>query len=460
MAKKLSSALGVDIGCRSIKVAEVRTQGKDPVVTALGIIETPVGAVDHTGIQNPDAVGAAIRQCAQSAGAAISDVVASINGQASVLVKVLEVPRMTKEELEQHMAWEIQNQSPFAESTILSDYRQLPDEDPNSANMDVVMAAAPQSAIDILIATFKKAGKKLGAVDVPPLSSARSLVSSYADAIGGQTVCLVDVGHKVTSINIYRDGKLLWPRQVPIGGENFTQAISDAFGLSVEDAEAKKVADAVIPAGAGTAAAAPVNPFGDPSQAYAPYATSSGEPTIQSAPNPYNPFADPADASAGAAASPPPVSSDPYAPPVDGPPVVDAPPVDAPDADAAAADAPPVSDPAPAASAPVPQDNPEQVTLYNSFAATLGEFLEEVRRSIDFYRSRGGTVDRVFITGGGSKIKGLPEYLNEALGLPCDLYDPTRRLNVNLRKVAPQFVDDHKQEFTVAIGNGLFGIYD
>ena len=60
MAKRLNSVLGVDIGSRSIKIAEVKNQGKEAVVTAIGMIETPEGAVDHTGVYNAEAVGAAL----------------------------------------------------------------------------------------------------------------------------------------------------------------------------------------------------------------------------------------------------------------------------------------------------------------------------------------------------------------------------------------------------------------
>jgi type IV pilus assembly protein PilM len=127
MAKKLNSVLGVDIGSQRIKVAEIRTQGRDAVVTALGMIATPEGAVDHTGVYNPDAVAAAIKQCAADAGATAPFVVASISGQASVLVRTLEVPRMNPTELKEHMQWEINRNIPFAESTVVSDFRPLTD---------------------------------------------------------------------------------------------------------------------------------------------------------------------------------------------------------------------------------------------------------------------------------------------------------------------------------------------
>src|SRR5688572_31894060 len=106
MAKKLSSVLGVDIGSRKIKIAEIRNQGREAVVSALGMIDTPEGSVDHTGVYNSDAVGAALKQVIGESGASVSHVVVSIAGQASVLVRTLEVPKMNPAELKEHMQWE------------------------------------------------------------------------------------------------------------------------------------------------------------------------------------------------------------------------------------------------------------------------------------------------------------------------------------------------------------------
>src|SRR5437868_15042606 len=174
MAKKLSSVLGVDIGSRKIKVAELRAQGREPMISALGMIDTPEGAVDHTGVYNAEAVGIALKQAITQSGASVSHVVVSIAGQSSVLVRTLEVPRMNPTELKEHMQWEINRNIPFAESTVVSDFKPLQDTDPNSPNMDVVMAISPQSAIDTIMACVKKAGKNLAAIDVEPMALARS----------------------------------------------------------------------------------------------------------------------------------------------------------------------------------------------------------------------------------------------------------------------------------------------
>lgn len=401
MAKKLSSVIGIDIGSQRIKVAEIKSQGRDPVISALGIADTPEGAVDHTGVYNSDAVGQALRQLLNDVGATTGQAVVSIAGQTSVLVRTLEVPRMNPAELKEHMQWEINRNIPFAESTVVSDFKPLGDEDPTSQNMDVVMAIAPQSAIDTMIACVKKAGRTTAAIDVEPLGIGRSLQLSHDDEYHGQTVCVVDMGHKTTSINIYKSGKLLMPRQIPIGGEMFTKAIADGLAVNVTEAEGIKISKASIPDDAARSGP-------------------GGAATTQF--QAYNPFADDP-APSGPAAAPPAVGD-------------------------------------PTTSMPVPQGDPETVRIYATFAAVLEEFVAEVRRSIDYYKSRGGDINRIVLCGGGTKLRGLVEFLRVAVGVECDSYDPLRRLNVNMRKVAPGFVDEHRQEFAVAVGNGLHIFFD
>jgi type IV pilus assembly protein PilM len=281
--------------------------------------------------------------------------------------------------------------------------------------MDVVMAIAPQSAVDTIISCVKKAGRTTAAIDVEPLSLARSVVQSYDDVYSGQTICVVDMGHKTTSINIYRNGKLLMPRQIPVGGEMFTKAISDEFQLSMSEAEVMKVRESEIPSTA-IGGMTVSDPFGSATQSFQPYNPF----TTEDAGAVPNPFAEELPSEPDAAPAPEPE------------------PVSAPTAVAVAGNS----------------------RVYNAFAPVLEEFVAEVRRSIDYYRSRGGEVDRIVLAGGASKMRGLAAFLKSSLGLECDNYDPLRRLNITAKKIAPGFLEEHRQEFAVAVGNGLHVLFD
>lgn len=403
MAKKISSVVGIDIGSKKIKLAELKGQGKEPLVTALGMVDTPEGAVDQTGVYDSEAIGAAIKQLFAESGASVSQVVCSIAGQQSVLVRTIEVPRMTPPELKEHMQWEVTRNVPFAEPDIVSDFRALEDSDPTSQNMEVVMAISPQSAVDTLVACVKKASKTMFAIDVEPLGIARALRHQNG-AAPTEVVCVVDIGHKTTSINMYRHGNLLMPRQVPIGGEMFTRAIADNLNVSMEEAEALKQEKAEVPAsaaagslgGGATAAFVPYNPFSE---------------------DPIN--LNPALAPAGSAAEPEGAES--------------------------AAEAPPTADDA---------VSPEATRLFNAMAPILEEFVAEIRRSIDYFRSKGGDVHRIEITGGGARLRGLQQFLEASLGLPTEVFDPLRGLTVSTKTPVPDSPEE-RTAYTVAIGNGL-----
>ncbi|QYK52122.1 MAG: type IV pilus assembly protein PilM [Fimbriimonadaceae bacterium] len=390
MAKRLNSVLGVDVGSQSVKVAEIRLQGNQPVITALGIAPTPEGAVDHVGINDPEAVAVAVKQAIMESGASAPDAVSSLSGQGSVLVRQLEVPNMSESELKDHMAWEFTRNIPFAESTVETDFKSYPLIDPAAQNVDVVMAMATHSSVETHVQILKKAGRKPAALDVEPLGLLRSVAVSYGNELAGKTVCVAELGHKTTSINIYKDERLLMARQVPVGGLMFTQAIADAQGVSLSDAETMKKDQLSLPDNA-VAATGAFNPFG----AAAP---------VQS----YNPFADPSEATQ---------ASEPVA-----------------------------------ETAPVPSSGSP---LYSAVSAALDELVSEIRRSVDYFKNKGGDVDVIYLTGGSSQMKNLDNFLKSALGVDVQMFDPMKNISMSLKKGDPGMIEQDRQEFAVAIGNGM-----
>jgi type IV pilus assembly protein PilM len=389
MAKRLNSVLGIDIGSQSVKVAEIRLQGNQPTITALGMAPVPEGAVDHVGINDPDQLVSIVKQAIMESGSSESNAVVSLNGQGSVLVRPLEVPNMSESELKDHMAWEFTRNIPFAESTVETDFKAYPLADPASQNLDVVMAIATRSGVDMNVDILKRSGKKAAALDVEPLSLLRLLDVGYAQEAGNKTICVAEIGHKTTSINIYKNERLLFSRTVPVGGEMFTRAIADSRSLSFADAQQAKHEQLVLPEDAAPAPS--FNPF-------------AGAAPVQS----YNPFADPSEQT---------MASD-----------------------------------APAAATPAPVDeNP----LYAAVAPALDELVSELRRSVDYYKNKGGDVDMMMITGGSAQMKNLDKFLTSAVGMTVERMDPFRNVNMSLKSGDPARLEETKSSFAMAIGNGM-----
>jgi type IV pilus assembly protein PilM len=93
--------------------------------------------------------------------------------------------------------------------------------------------------------------------------------------------------------------------------------------------------------------------------------------------------------------------------------------------------------------------------MFEALAGVLDELSAEVRRSIDYYRSKGGDVDAVFLAGGGSKLKGLAGFLESGSGVRTKLYEPMRGLSQNMKVQSDSVDESSLEEFAVAVGNGL-----
>lgn len=390
MAKRLAQALGVDIGTQTIKVAAIKQAGDGPTITSVGMAPTIEGAVDQSGVSQAAPIAGALKELVAGVGGGIKDIIYCVNGQSAVVTRVLEVPRMSDAELQQHMSWEIQRNIPFAETNVVSDFRMI--DNPalaNSQNMEVVMAVSPQSAIDTVLQISKLAGLKVAAIDVEPLGLGRVLHTCHAGDVGNKDVCLVHIGHSTTAINMYRQGMLAFCRTVLMGGSALTRAIADALNIPAYEAEEKKRMSAAVSETAGQVTTQMVG--GD----FQPYNPFAGEDTGQTQQMP---------AEALAASGDPKINSAIY-----------------------------------------PQ---------------VDEFVAELRRSIDYWRNRGGEIHSVVLSGGGSKLTGLDKFVERSLGLPVARLNPFQGLNVALSGDAEQLAKDNAGEFAVAVGMGLHICYD
>lgn len=86
----------------------------------------------------------------------------------------------------------------------------------------------------------------------------------------------------------------------------------------------------------------------------------------------------------------------------------------------------------------------------------LQQLLGEVRRSIQFFENQAGgqTVQRVFLGGGSSRLRNLPQWISGELEVPAEIIDPLR--NVNVSSGADRgTIDQNREQLTVGIGLAL-----
>ncbi len=94
---------------------------------------------------------------------------------------------------------------------------------------------------------------------------------------------------------------------------------------------------------------------------------------------------------------------------------------------------------------------------------TVSEILAlEVQKTFDFYRATAedgeAAVQKILISGGGSKLPGLTKYLAKRFEMPVEIFDPFRRIKVDARRFDPDYMREIVPEMAIAVGLALRGV--
>jgi len=241
--------IGLDIGSSTIKACELECKGGKVTLRGIAIADTPSESVVNNEIVDPVALGKTIKALLQQSGIKGKKAVTSVAGQSSLVVRIIEVPKMSSKELEETMKWEIERHVPFAAEQVVMDYQPLmsPEEVPDGQNIEVLLAVAQENLVVRHVQAVQAAGLQPLAIDIEPLAASRSLLDLSNGSGPAGTVAVVDLGASSSDISIYREGRIAFTRSIQLAGNNLTKAISDVLGQPLAEAERLKREMAGIP---------------------------------------------------------------------------------------------------------------------------------------------------------------------------------------------------------------------
>src|SRR5438128_10350215 len=90
--------LGLDIGAAYIKAVEMRPGKGGLAITGVGVLPTPPGCIVNDDIVDPLVLAQAVKQVLAENNIKTKSCVSCVAGQSSVVVRVIEVPRMSEKE--------------------------------------------------------------------------------------------------------------------------------------------------------------------------------------------------------------------------------------------------------------------------------------------------------------------------------------------------------------------------
>lgn len=88
------------------------------------------------------------------------------------------------------------------------------------------------------------------------------------------------------------------------------------------------------------------------------------------------------------------------------------------------------------------------------FVKNCTQWILEIKKALDFYlagHSEEG-IDRLVLSGGGSRIKGLDRFLSEETGIKTEIFDPFASVSVNADEIDTDYLKHMAPEMAIAAG--------
>lgn len=242
---KAAQLIGLDIGSDVIRVAQIK-QSSDLILSGHGELKTQ-GCLADGEATDVEALASSISELWKKAQISDRNVVLGVANQ-KVIVRLLTMPYMEKEDLKSAVQFQAQDNIPIPMDEAILDYQVINDftNKDDERSIQIILVAAQKEMIQNHIAAVEKAKLKPYAVEVSSFALGRSLLGNEPVVPDDKQIeknekpiGILDIGESVTNISIIKNRIPLFSRVITIGENTFVKAVADA--LAIQPEEAKKI---------------------------------------------------------------------------------------------------------------------------------------------------------------------------------------------------------------------------
>jgi type IV pilus assembly protein PilM len=488
------SLIGIEVGSNTMKAAEA-TGGPGALhVHRLAWCRTPDDAYVEGVIIDPVRLGQALGDLISSNGFSSRKAAVALSGTKNCALRVHPFPRMNDKELKANLKLEADRLLPFPPNEDVQWAHQVLDTGGQAETMDVLVAGARKDHVRSWCDALRHAKLQPVSFDMEAVAQLIALVEAPREYRRERCLLLIDIGQTATNVSIVEDGLLRFVRSVDIAGDKLTQAVhlelkpdtrdeaeqyklqygnvsliahehemggdegdfladqllssSMAVGARPEDEDmvitiggpAERATagsdDTLVLDGGGSALFGDLG-LGDPSKSddFMAHGADDG------------PGAMPSFEDEPLAAGPAPMLE------------MEDEPAHVASFDFVPDDTPEFADDgfAPAGGGIVDDEAYAANAVGGALIEPLANLVSEVRRSLEYYRSRhqDTAVERILLIGGSSRIRNIAEFFQRELDIPTEIGDPFATLGVDANLYPAATLQDMRVCFAGAMGMAL-----
>ncbi len=388
--------VGLDLGTTSFRVIELKQTSGLPMITNLAKINVPPGVIVEGEITDPSVAVSSLVELWKKTSMKHKHVTVGVANQ-KVIVRLVELPYMDEQELRGALQYQAQDYIAIPIDEAILDFQIVGElttaEDEHM--IEVLLVAAQKDMIQSYVDTLHAAGLEAEIIDVSSFALLRSLVEKPKLVFEGEreteATVLMNISAGITNIVVVEEGIPRFSRVTGIAGDNFTKAVANAMNLSFAEAEELKT-NIGLPTSeteAERVEAPELVEVGVKSKSKKKVKKGNTQRDSKRSESQYE-----------------------------------------------------------------INQNAETVSkVQQALLQETAHFIEEIRRSLDYYltQARVSSIQNLVLTGGGSRLKYLPNYLEKALQVNVSYGYPLKKV-----EISPHLKEEaEREELSLAICLGL-----
>jgi len=223
----------VDIGSHSIKAVRMMKNRDGISIMDTGVIDIPPDTLEDGKIVDVSIVGSELTALFEKMNYRPKNVITTVANN-NLLIRNLEVPLMSEDELAETIKWEADDQLPFSVEQARFDYIIL---DKDEEKIKILLVAVKKEIVENFIAPLKKQGINPRVLNVQPMALL-SLLEFQGELT--EPVAILNIGDSATQVTIGTENNIHLSRTIDTGGKDFTETLIEGMGYSYQQAEEHK----------------------------------------------------------------------------------------------------------------------------------------------------------------------------------------------------------------------------
>ena len=228
--------IGIDLGSRAVKLAQLRTVDDTLELLAAGMLEVPP-AISKDPPARLDFLTEGLGRMVRGGTYRGRSVVLSLPADATFIHHV-RIPKLPPAEIAKAVIWELHGKCPWPMEQSITRHVVAGDIfGDGEPKQEIVTVSAYRPTIDAYLAMARRAKLDVAAINVEACAMVECFSRLFRRAAdSARTVLMLDLGETATQVVLAHGANVAFARNVAIGSARFDQALAQGMHVSAEEA--------------------------------------------------------------------------------------------------------------------------------------------------------------------------------------------------------------------------------